>query len=306
VIDTLAIELSTGEQAEGTELLHTYQNVFSKSEYDLGRTSMTEYKIDTGYARPIKQGLRWQPQTSLPIIDTFSENMERQHIIEKSVSPWTSNVFVVNKHDGSPRITFDYPALNNVNYKNCYPLPIIAYCLDPFKGSSWFAILDLRSSFYQVPFAEADRDKTVYITRRGKWRFGALPMGLSNSPATFQRLMHQVLRGLTWESVLVYIDDIVVYVHTFADLNMRLEEVFIRLRGANMKLKSTKGSNCSNETYSFSDTGYPEHIYGSREDSRYRSVAPTDFRARSAPIPPPVWLLSAIRVGLLKDCYVST
>jgi len=52
--------------------------------------------------------------------------------------------------------------------------------------------------------------------------------------------MDLVFRGLTWESALVYIDDIVVYAHTFADLKMRLEEVFIRLRGANLKLKPTK------------------------------------------------------------------
>jgi len=52
--------------------------------------------------------------------------------------------------------------------------------------------------------------------------------------------MDLVLRGLTWESVLVYIDDIVVYAHTFADLKMRLEEVLTCLRGANMKLKPTK------------------------------------------------------------------
>jgi len=65
-------------------------------------------------------------------------------------------------------------------------------------------------------------------------------MGLSNSPATFQRLMDMVLRGLTWESVLVYIDDIVVYAHTYEELKTRLEEVFIQLRGANLKLKPTK------------------------------------------------------------------
>jgi len=39
---------------------------------------------------------------------------------------------------------------------------------------------------------------------------------------------------------LVYIDDIVVYAHTYEELKTRLEEVFIRLRGANLKLKPTK------------------------------------------------------------------
>jgi len=52
--------------------------------------------------------------------------------------------------------------------------------------------------------------------------------------------MDMVLRGLTWESVLVYIDDIVVYAHTYDELKIRLEAVFLRLRGANLKLKPTK------------------------------------------------------------------
>jgi len=141
--------------------------------------------------------------------------MEKQGLIEKSASPWASNVVVVTKSVGTPRISLEYKMLNNVTYKDSYPLPNISDCLDAFKGSSWFGILDLRSSFYQIPLADADRDKTAFITRRGQWRFCSLPMGLSNSPATFQRLMDMVLRGLTWESVLVYIDDIVVYAHTY-------------------------------------------------------------------------------------------
>jgi len=75
--------------------------------------------------------------------------------------------------------------LNNVMYKDSYPLPNISDCLDAFKGSSWFGLLDLRSSFYKVPLADADRDKTAFITRRGQWHFCLLPMGLSNSPAMF-------------------------------------------------------------------------------------------------------------------------
>jgi len=52
--------------------------------------------------------------------------------------------------------------------------------------------------------------------------------------------MGLVLRRLTWESVLVYINDIVVYAHNFADLKMKLEKVFMRVRGANLKLRPTK------------------------------------------------------------------
>jgi len=185
VVESLPSELSVEERLEAVELLHQYQDVFSRHEYDLGRTTLMEHRMDTADARPIKLGLRRQPQTSHTIIDEFTSNMEKQGIIEKSASPWASIVVVVTKHYGTPRITLDYRMLNNVTYKDSYPPPNIADCLDAFKGSSWFGILDLRSSFYQVPLAEVDRDKTAFITRRGQCRFCSLPMGLSNSPATF-------------------------------------------------------------------------------------------------------------------------
>ena len=106
-------------------------------------------------------------------------------MIKPSCSPLASNVVVVKKHDSTPRITLDYRQLNNVTYKDSYPLPNIADCLDAFKGASYFAVLDLRSLFYQVPLAEEDRDKTAFITCRGQWHFRSLLMGLSNLSGTF-------------------------------------------------------------------------------------------------------------------------
>src|SRR6266496_4679871 len=216
------------------------RDIFSSHEYDLGRTSLMEHRIDTGDARPIRQGLRRQPQAYLQVIDEEVEKMAASGVIKPSASPWAFNIVVVSKHDKTPRITLDYRALNDITYKDSYPLPNISDCLDAFRGASFFGILDLRSSFYQVPLAEQDRDKTAFITRRGQWRFRSLPMGLSNSPGTFQRLMDLVLRGMTWVSVLVYIDDIVVFARSFAQLHERLEDVFTRLRNAHLKLKPTK------------------------------------------------------------------
>ena len=107
----------------------------------------------------------------MDVIDQEIDKMEASGVVERSYSPWASNVVVVKKHDSTPRVTIDYRLLNNVTYKDSYPLPNIADCLDAFKGASYFAVLDLRSSFYQVPLAEEDRDKTAFITCRGQWRF---------------------------------------------------------------------------------------------------------------------------------------
>ena len=120
--------------------------------------------------------------------------MEASGVIEPSCLPWASNVVVVTKHDKTLRITLDYRHLNNITYKDSYPLPNISDCLDASKGASLFAILDLRSSFYQVPLAEEDRDKTAFITRRGQWRFRSLLMGparIATTPASTPRCDRQ-------------------------------------------------------------------------------------------------------------------
>jgi len=67
-----------------------------------------------------------------------------------------------------------------------------------------------------------------------------LPFGLTSAPATFQRLMEQVLSGLHWKTLLIYLDDVIVISPDFQTHVSRLREVFERLRGAGLKLKPSK------------------------------------------------------------------
>ena len=67
-----------------------------------------------------------------------------------------------------------------------------------------------------------------------------MPFGLSNAPATFERLMERVLGQLQWQICLCYLDDILVFSDTVEDHLTRLEAVFSRLRAAGLKLKPKK------------------------------------------------------------------
>ena len=87
---------------------------------------------------------------------------------------------------------------------------------------------------------EGDKEKTAFTTRNGHFEFNVVPFGLTNAPATFERLMECVLAGLTFEECLIYLDDIVVFSTTFDQHLERLKAVFQRLREAGMKLKASK------------------------------------------------------------------
>ena len=62
---------------------------------------------------------------------------------------------------------------------------------------------------------ERDRHKTALVSHKGLYQYKRLPFGLKNSPAQFQRLMDNVIRGLHWQVGLVYIDDLLVYSGTW-------------------------------------------------------------------------------------------
>ena len=67
-----------------------------------------------------------------------------------------------------------------------------------------------------------------------------MPFGLCNAPGTFERLMSQVLRGLQWDRCLVYIDNILVFGHTFDSAMDNLRSVLDRITQFGLQLKSSK------------------------------------------------------------------
>ena len=138
-------------------------------------------------------------------------------IIEPSDSPWSAPVVIAVKKDGSPRFCMDYRQLNKVTRKDAYPLPRIDDSLESLTGMEWFCTLDLASGYFQVAMEEADKPKSAFTTHKGLFQFNAMPFGVTNGPATFERLMELILCGLQWERCLVYLDDVIVLGKTFED-----------------------------------------------------------------------------------------
>ena len=229
-----------GTRAELRCVLEEYSDVFSKDEWDLGRTSLVTHSIDTGDNRPIRQQMRRYPPAHLQAIDQHIADMRKQGIIEPTRSPWASNIVLAKKKDGTLRCCVDYRQLNAITRKDAYPLPRTDACLDAMSGSRWFTTFDLRSSYHQVAMDPADSDKTAFVTRRGMFKFRTMPFGLCNAGATFQRLMDLMLTGLNLEVCLVYLDDIIIYSSSLDQHLERLVQVLERLRQSDLKLKPSK------------------------------------------------------------------
>ncbi|GBO03604.1 Retrovirus-related Pol polyprotein from transposon 297 [Araneus ventricosus] len=200
---------------------------------------MTQHRINTGDHPPIKQYPRCLPLARKEA-DHLVKEMVDNGIIQESSGPWASPIALVKKKDGSARFCVDYKKLNEITKKNSYPLPRIDDTPDALNRSQWFTTLDLKSGNWQVEIRLEDREKTAFTTGQGLCQFKVMPFGLCNAPATFERLMETILRGLSSEACLVYLDDIIIVGRTFEEHLNNLRKVFQGLQKANLKLSPKK------------------------------------------------------------------
>ena len=131
----------------------------------------------------------------------------------------------VRKRDGTVRYCFDLRKVNEVTVKDRYPLPKISECVDTLAGCEYFSCLDMAKGYYQIKMEGDDRDKTAFVTKYGQFVFNRMPFSLSNAPGAFCRALGMVLRGLSWESVVSFLDDIVILGRSFEDHMKNMEQV---------------------------------------------------------------------------------
>ena len=242
LLEDLSKTLQGEAYQKAKNLIIDFQDVMAEHDGPLGRTNLVQHQINTAGARPIRQIPRRLPLATRVDATEMIKEMQNQGIIEPSNSPWSSPVVLVKKKDGSLRFCVDYRRLNEVTLKDSYPLPRIDDTLDTLSGSQIFSTLDLKSGYWQVEIHPDDKEKTAFSTGEGLWQFTVMPFGLCNAPATFERLMEQILNGLNWRTCLVYLDDIIVTGKTFDEHLDNLREVFERIRNAGMKLSPKKCS----------------------------------------------------------------
>ena len=205
-----------------------------------GWTDAVVHEIDTGSTRPIRCNRRKLSPKKIKIQQELVDQMLEDCQIEPSVSAWSAPTVLVTKKDGSTRFCMDYRRLNVHTKKDAFPLPRIDDSLNSLSGQAWFSTLDLASGYWQVRLSENAKPKTAFATHSGLFQFAVMPFGLCNAPATFKRLMSQVMCGLHWKRCLVYIDDILVFGNDFESALHNLEVVLDRVAEYGLQLKSTK------------------------------------------------------------------
>ncbi len=122
------------------------------------------------------------------------------------------------------RFCVDYRKLNAITVRDTYPIPHMDECIDSLGSAKMFSTFDCNSGYCQIPIAEKDWDKTAFVRHSGLYRFRRMPLGLTNTLATFHRALDTLLSTYKWKTCLVYLDDVIIFpmtLKTISDTSVR-------------------------------------------------------------------------------------
>jgi hypothetical protein len=91
--------------------------------------------------------------------------------IRPSISPWGCSALFGEKKDKELCLCVDYCPLNEVTFKNKYPLPCIDIMFDQLAGAQVFSKIALYSGYHQIKIRVEDIPKTAFTTRYGLFEY---------------------------------------------------------------------------------------------------------------------------------------
>ncbi|CAF3487193.1 unnamed protein product, partial [Rotaria socialis] len=150
-------------------------------------------------------------------------------ILERiDASPWAAPIVPIKKPNGKIRICGDFKVTINAQILvDQHPIPSIDELLSRLNNGEKFTKLDLSDAYLQVELDEQSKSLVVINTPLGLFRYNRMPFGISNAPAIFQRIIDQVIAGIS--NSIAYLDDILITGKNEEEHLQTLEMVLKRL-----------------------------------------------------------------------------
>ena len=231
--------LEPSQQEELKQLIHEYEHLFPDIPT---RTDKIYHDVIVEDSKPVKQHpYRMNPLKRKYLQDEVKYLLEND-FIEPSQSNYSSPCILVPKSNGTYRMCTDYRKVNSVTKTDSFPIPRIDDCIDKVGNSKYVTKFDLLKGFWQVPLTDRAKEVSAFATPNGLYQYKVMPFGMKNSPATFQRLVNNVIWGL--DGCDAYIDDVIIYSDSWSDHLQRIRQFFDRLSKAKLTVNLAKTEFC--------------------------------------------------------------
>ena len=224
--------LSKSETEVISNIIKQHTSLFAHNPRAPRKANLGHHVIKTKADLPHKDKVRRTPHKWKEDISQQIGEMLDNDIIRPSSSPYSSNILLTNKKDGTKRFCIDFRSLNKNTIKDTYPLPNVEDMIDSFRDCGFFTQVDLASGYWGIPVHPEDVEKTAFATYKGKFECLRMPFGLVNAQATFQRdmdLVKEKVRKEGHQGIDAYVDNIIIYSKTFEEHTATLRSLFHHL-----------------------------------------------------------------------------
>lgn len=219
------------------DILAQYPGITRLTSMKLNSNINVQHYIETR-GPPVHCRARPIPPHRFETVKKEFENMIEQGLCRPSKSPWSSPLHIVPKKNGDIRVCGDYRRLNSITIPDRYPVPRIKDFTHHLSGKTIFSTVDLNRAYQQLSVREEDVEKTAIITPMGLFEFPRMCPGLKNAGQTFQRYIHEVLRGLDF--VFPFIDDLLLASENETQHREHLHTVLKRLEDNGITINPAK------------------------------------------------------------------
>lgn len=237
--------LNKEEISELLKIVKDFYSVFYIEGDKLSAVGKYRHRIPTINNVPIYSRTYRFPEVHKVEVEKQIRDMLASGIIRKSASPYNAPIWIVPKkidNSGTQkwRVVVDYRKLNDVTISDKFPIPNMEDLFSKLGNCLYFSTLDLAKGFHQIPIHSEDVYKTAFSTHMGHYEFMRMPFGLKNAPASFQRMMNEVLHGYVNNICVVYLDDILIFSTSLQEHVVSLRKIFQRLAEYNLKVQIDK------------------------------------------------------------------
>ena len=234
-LDTKLSHLPSVQRKELAEVISQNREVFPDVP---SKTNLIEHDVDVGDSAPIKQHPYRVSPMKKELLDKEVQYMLKNDIIEESQSNWSSPCILVPKHDGRLRFCTDFRKVNDKTKSDSFPIPRIADCIDQIGNAKFVSTFDMLKGYWQVPLTQRAREISAFVTPSGLYQYKVMPFGMKNAPATFQRMVNKLVRGI--DGYEGYIDDVVIYSDNWSDHIRQIKSFFQIMREAKLTINLMK------------------------------------------------------------------
>ena len=181
--------------------------------------------------KPIQQKRRaMEAKRYKALKDEVDKLLEIGFVRESFYPSWLDNPVLVKKPNSKWKTCVDFTNLNKACPKDSFPLPWINQLVDATSGHELLSFMDEYLGYNQIPMYLLDEEHTSFITDRGLYYYKAMPFGLKNASATYQRMVNMMFTEQIGRTMEVYVDDMLIKSKLARDHIQDLDQMFKVLR----------------------------------------------------------------------------